>query len=117
MESRGGAVIITGASGRIGGAASQRLAGRFHVVAFDRAGPPVPPPGIETIDADLTSEASVLDALTQFRERHGTRLASLLHFAAYYDFTGGSSPKYEEVNVRGSTNLMQGLQEAGIVAE
>jgi nucleoside-diphosphate-sugar epimerase len=112
-----GAVIVTGASGRIGAAAARRLAGRYHVVAFDRAGPPRPPPGFETLDVDLTSDASVRGALTEFRSRHGPGLASLLHFAAYYEFSGRPSPEYEAINVKGTERLMRGLREAGVRAD
>src|SRR5919107_1303816 len=116
MADRGGAVIVTGASGRIGGAVALRLNGPYRVVAFDRAGPPVPPPGIETIDVDLSSEEDVRAGLLEFRERHGEEVASVLHFAAYYDLSGDPSPRYEEINVGGSGRLMSGLREAGLRA-
>lgn len=104
-----GTVIVTGASGLIGAAACLRLAGEFRVVAFDRAGPPHPPPGIETVEVDLTSDESVADGFRQVRGRHGPRIASVLHFAAYYDFTGRPSPRYDEVNVRGTERLLREL--------
>ena len=75
------------------------------------AGPPVPPPVTEhVIDADLTSEESVRRALETVRERHGSRLAAVIHLAAYYDFTGEPSPLYEALTVRGTQRLLQGLR-------
>ncbi|WP_435018305.1 NAD-dependent epimerase/dehydratase family protein [Tundrisphaera sp. TA3] len=112
MGDRDGAVIVTGASGRLGGALATSLDDRYRVVAFDRAGPPVPPPGIETIDADLSSDEGLLPALRRFRDRHGPEVASVLHFAAYYDFSGEPTPLYEQVNVAGSARLMRCLREA-----
>src|SRR3954452_6485600 len=105
MGDRDAAVITTGASGRIGAAVAKRLDGRYRVVAFDRAGPPVPPPGIETIDVDLTSDEGTREGLRTFRGRHGPEVASVLHFAAYYDFSGDPSPRYEEINVGGTERL------------
>ncbi len=92
MGDRGGTAIVTGASGRIGAAVALRLDGPYRVVAFDRAGPPVPPPGIETIDVDLASVEGVRAGLLEFRKRHGIEVASVLHFAAYYDLSGAPSP-------------------------
>jgi nucleoside-diphosphate-sugar epimerase len=103
----GGTVIITGASGLIGAAAAARLASDFTVVAFDNPGPPHPPPGIETVGVDLTSDDSVRDGFRRVRERHGSRVASLLHFGAYYDFRGRPSPRYDEINVRGTERLLR----------
>jgi nucleoside-diphosphate-sugar epimerase len=77
----------------------------------------VPPPGIETIDVDLSSEEGVRAGLLEFRECHGAEVASVLHFAAYYDLSGDPSPRYEEINVRGSERLISGLREAGLRAE
>src|SRR3982750_3925890 len=102
MGAPGGTVVITGGSGRIGAAAALRLQNEYDVVAFDRAGPPHPPPGIETVNVDLTDEESVREGLRSVRDRHGPRITSFLHLAAYYDFSGEPSPLYEEINVRGT---------------
>ena len=104
-------VIVTGSSGLIGSATVQRLAGQFTVVGFDRAGPPHPPPVADCITVDLTSEAGVQRSLGEVRERYGERLASVIHLAAYYDFSGEPSPKYEEVTVQGTARLLRGLRD------
>lgn len=112
MDTQKELVLVTGASGRIGTAAVTRLAGRFAVDGLDRGGPPVPPPVTEhVIDADLTSDESVRQALARVRERHGTRIASVVHLAAYYDFSGEPSPLYENLTVRGTERLLRGLRE------
>src|SRR4051794_28137314 len=105
----GGTVVITGGSGLTGAAAALMLHKAYDVVAFDRAGPPHPPPGIETVNVDLTDAASVREGLRTVRQRHGPRIASFLHFAAYYSFSGEPSPLYEEINVRGTERLLDAL--------
>ena len=103
-------VIVTGSSGLIGSAAVRRLAGRFRVVGFDRAGPPHPPPEAECVCVDLTSDQSVRAALDRVRHGYGDRLAAVVHLAAYYDFSGEPSEKYEEVTVRGTERLLRNLR-------
>lgn len=103
-------VVITGSSGRIGAALAHRLDRSFDVVGFDRPGEPHPPAHIQCIDLDVTSDDSIRDGLQQLREQHGDRIASCVHLAAYYDFKGGPSDKYEEVTVRGTERLLKGLK-------
>lgn len=104
-------VVITGSSGLIGAALAVRLAPAYDVVGFDRPGAPYPPAQIECIDLDVTSDESVRDGLRLVRERHGDRIASTVHLAAYYDFSGEPSDKYEEVTVRGTGRLLRGLRD------
>jgi nucleoside-diphosphate-sugar epimerase len=103
-------VVITGSSGLIGAAAAERLQERCHVVGFDQPGAPHPPAHIECIDLDVTSDESVRDGLRRVRERHGNRIASVIHLAAYYDFSGASSDKYETITVRGTERLLRELR-------
>lgn len=104
-------VVITGSSGLIGAALADRLDRGYDVVGFDRPGAPHPPAHIECVDLDVTSDESVRDGLRQVRERHGDRLASVVHLAAYYDFKGEPSDQYEEVTVRGTGRLLRGLRD------
>jgi nucleoside-diphosphate-sugar epimerase len=116
MDAGEDTVVVTGSSGLIGSAVANRFgraegtSGRFAVVGFDRAGPPYPPPAAECVEVDLTSDASVAEGLRGVRERHGNRIASVIHLAAYYDFSGEPSPLYDEVTVRGTERLLRALQ-------
>jgi nucleoside-diphosphate-sugar epimerase len=110
MNSQKETIIVTGSSGLIGSAVARRFAERFDVVGFDREGPPHPPPTAECVGVDVTSEESVMRGLDDVRARHGDHIASVIHLAAYYDFSGESSPKYEAVTVRGTERLLRGLQ-------
>lgn len=103
-------VIITGSSGLIGAALATRLDRAYDVLGFDRPGAPHPPAQIECVDCDLTSDESVYAAMRHVRERHGERIASVLHLAAYYDFKGEPSDKYETITVRGTERLLRALQ-------
>lgn len=103
-------VVITGSSGLIGSAVARRLDRNYDVIGFDRPGAPYPPAQIECVDLDVTSDASVRDGLHQVRERHGSRIASVIHLAAYYNFSGEPSDKYETITVHGTERLLRGLQ-------
>ncbi|MHB1282228.1 MAG: SPW repeat domain-containing protein, partial [Acidithiobacillus sp.] len=49
--------------------------------------------------------------LRMLREHHGTHIAAVVHLAAYYDFLGKPSPKYDEITVEGTQRLLRGLRE------
>lgn len=87
-------VIVTGSSGLIGSALTRRLADRFRVVGFDRAGNPRPKPeSVECVCVDVTSDESVRAGLARVRYAYGDTIDSVIHLAAYYDFSGEPSPK------------------------
>jgi nucleoside-diphosphate-sugar epimerase len=101
-------VLITGAAGNIGGSLAEALADAYTVVGLDRPGMKADFPLIEV---DLTSDASVAEALGRFRKEYGSRIASVVHLVAYFDFTGEDNPLYESVNVEGTRRLLRALQE------
>lgn len=103
-------VLVTGASGYIGRAVLTRLAKRYTVVALDRAGPRNPPAAVESIDIDLTSDASVSAALQRVRAGYGGHIASVIHLAAYFDLEGTPNRDYERITIRGTQRLLHELQ-------
>ncbi|HZO88865.1 MAG TPA: NAD(P)-dependent oxidoreductase [Chthonomonadaceae bacterium] len=110
MASEKEVLLITGSSGLIGSAAAQRFAASYRVIGLDQEHPKDASPLAEYIYIDMTSDDSVQHALFDVRDRHGDRIASVIHLAAYYDFSGEPSPKYEQVTVRGTERLLCGLQ-------
>ncbi|GGB55195.1 NAD-dependent epimerase/dehydratase family protein [Blastomonas aquatica] len=99
-------VVITGAEGNIGRSIIAALEQDYTVVGLDReAGDDA-----RIIAADLSSAACVDAALKQVRATHGERLASVIHLAAYFDFTGEDHPLYKSLNVEGTRHLMRALQ-------
>ena len=117
-KTESGIILVTGSNGRIGGAVMRRFAGRFEsVVGFDRKAPAPPPPGCVYMPVEITSDESVREGLRILREHHGARIASVIHLAAYYDFLGEPSEKYDEITVRGTGRLLRGLRDAGFQVE
>lgn len=100
-------VVITGAAGDIGSTLARILDSDYTVVGLDRKGTPAPG---ELIEVDLTSDESVDHALQTLRDRHGSSIATVVHLAAYFDFTGEEHALYEQVNVEGTRRLLRALQ-------
>jgi nucleoside-diphosphate-sugar epimerase len=118
METEKGIIIVTGSSGRIGDAIMRRFAGRYSdVVGFDRKAPSPPPPGCTYIPVEITSDESVREGLRVIREHHGTHVISVIHLAAYYDFFGEPSAKYDEITVRGTERLLRELHDQNLSVE
>jgi nucleoside-diphosphate-sugar epimerase len=101
-------VLITGAAGNIGRSLAAALEDAYAVVGLDR---PETKADFPLIHVDLGSDESVAAALKQFREKHGPRIASIVHLAAFFDFTGKENPLYETVNVEGTRRLLRALQD------
>lgn len=104
-------VIVTGSSGLVGTAVIKKLAGQYRLVGFDRAGPPYPPIEAECVNVDLTDKKSIETAMKRFEYAYGKKIASVIHLAAYYDFSGKPSPLYEEVTERGTQKLLEVLKD------
>lgn len=109
-------VIVTGSSGLIGSAVVKRLSEEgYRVFGWDRDEPAGPlPPHFEFQKVDLTSEESVNEAAAQVSDASGNRVASVVHLAAYYDFSGEPSEMYEKVTVRGTERVLQALQRQSV---
>lgn len=115
MSSNRPAVIVTGSSGLLGRPVCQRLADDgYEVFGFDRVGLPEPPkehPHVNDVEADLTDYNAVNGAVERVRRHTGEHLASVVHMAAYYDFSGEDSDLYERVTVHGTDRLLNALSD------
>src|SRR5918996_3263161 len=100
-------VVITGVAGAIGTALARALEPDYTVVGLDLD---CGGAAVDCIEIDLTSGDSVELALRKFRERYGSRIASVVHLAAYFDFTGEDHPLYDKVNVEGTRRLLRALR-------
>ena len=85
-------VVVTGVAGAIGTALARALAPDYTVVGLDLD---CSGAAVDCIEIDLTSGDSVELALRKFRERYGSRIASVIHLVAFFDFTGEDNPLYE----------------------
>lgn len=110
-------VLITGSAGLIGTALRRGLARDYRVVGMDHVRPREPVEGTYWLRCDLTDDASVSEALGELRASFGSRVASVFHLAAYYDFSGKPSPLYRKVTVEGTRRLVAGLREGGFRTE
>ncbi|MEW5957047.1 MAG: NAD(P)-dependent oxidoreductase [Chloroflexota bacterium] len=102
-------VIITGATGFLGGRLARQLCKEYQVFAIGRrtpkeAGAPEGP-GIHWFQVDIGHFDRLREVFYQIRERGGADL--LLHLAAYYDFTGEDHPEYMRTNVMGTRNVLE----------
>lgn len=102
-------VLVSGASGFIGAALVRRLARHYRVVGLDVKAP-VGNSFEEFIEIDLTSDRSVRSALLSVHAKQGSRIASVIHLAAYFDLSGEPNSKYEQVTVRGTERLIRALK-------
>jgi nucleoside-diphosphate-sugar epimerase/uncharacterized membrane protein len=101
-------VLITGAAGNLGSTLAAALADHYTIVGLDlKAGSADFP----IIEVDLTDENSVDAALARIRDEYGAKIASVLHLAAFFDFSGENKPQYRSVNVDGSRHLMRALRD------
>lgn len=100
-------ILITGSEGRIGRAIAATLKDEFALVGFERDCGDAP----NCIEVDITSDETLERAFRTLRERYGGHIASIIHLAAYYDFSGEDDPRYEKVNVEGTRRLLRALQD------
>lgn len=100
-------VLITGATGNLGSSIASILGDDYQVVGLDRDAEGAEFPVIE---ADLTSEESIHAAMAEVRSRWGEHLASVIHLAAFFDFTGEDHPLYRKLNVEGTRLFLRALR-------
>lgn len=103
-------VVITGSSGLIGSALADALLDRYDVIGFDVKPPSRKRAGVTHVDVDFSSDSSVRDGVAQVG-RHAPHLASVVHLAAFHDFSGKDSPLYEQITVRGTERLLTALRD------
>lgn len=101
-------VLITGAAGGVGSALAEAFGDEYTVIGMDQ---PDKQGDMPLIGVDLSKDESVRNAFEAFAREHGRQIASVIHLAAYFDFTGEEHPLYESVNVQGTRRLMQALRD------
>lgn len=102
-------VVITGAAGNIGGNLRKKLAHSYRVIGFDLPAACEGRSGL--IGCDITDADSMARAVDELRETLvGESVASVIHLAAYFDFSGEERPQYKAVNEEGTRNLLRALK-------
>lgn len=102
-------IIITGSSGFIGKAIAARMRSQFDVIGFDQKISDLADRG-ENYEVDISSIHSISQALDIVKNKHGNHIASVVHLAAYYSFSEEESPKYQEITIQGTENLLTVLK-------
>ncbi len=109
-------VIVTGASGLVGGAFVNAARDHFNVHAVARRGQAdtdVPPhENVRWHRCDIGDEHQV-SRLIDFIGADA-RIDFLFHFAGYYDFTYRDNKEYRRTNVDGTRHLLAGAARLGI---
>lgn len=101
-------ILITGATGNLGRSLAAALGDAYRIIGLDVQEKDV---GFPVLAADFSDDASVRQALALVRARHGSRIASVIHLVAFFDFTGEDNPLYQAVNVEGTRRLLGALRD------
>jgi len=104
-------VIVTGSCGRIGANVVRRLDPQYRIVGFELLKALYAAADEELVPVDLSSDESVRQAFDHIKTNYGTRIASVIHLAAYYSFDQKHSPLYESVTVKGTERLLKALSD------
>ncbi|MCR4338014.1 MAG: NAD(P)-dependent oxidoreductase [Candidatus Omnitrophica bacterium] len=105
-------MMITGSRGFIGTAIIEKFAPYFRIFAFDnKSSKEFLGDNVFSKEMDLTQDVSVNDAM-DFIQRTDPQvnIASVIHLAAYYDFSGEPSDLYDKVTVQGTRRLLSALK-------
>lgn len=103
-------VVITGISGRIGSSLAKRLAPNYQVYGLDIVPLHEPISGVEYLNTDLSSQESIEKSMAILLSRSNGKIASFVHLAAYYNFTGGAWDLYESITINGTRRLLKELK-------
>lgn len=103
-------LIITGSTGMIGRALCRALADDYQVLGLDVKPPQKEDLRCHWIPCDLTDDASVEETFSTIANQFGRNIASFIHLAAYYDFSGEPNDLYRRLTVDGTRRVLRGLQ-------
>lgn len=103
-------VVVTGCSGLIGAKLCSALAPDYQVIGLDIKQRDESPARMRFVECDFTKAASVKRAVREIRESSGASIASVVHLAAHYDFSGEPSSLYQELTVKGTLRLLSALE-------
>jgi nucleoside-diphosphate-sugar epimerase len=110
MDGKKEIILLTGCSGRIGTRCITRFSDQYQIVGLDLFDPGVKNPNFEWIKTDMSSDSSVEKALQTVKQKYGNKIASVIHLAAYYDFNGEPTDKYDTITVQGTRRMLEGMR-------
>jgi nucleoside-diphosphate-sugar epimerase len=103
-------IVISGASGFLGRRVLDLLKSQYKLIAIDlrsqsESGVPKHP-NISWHQFDICNE-DALEAVCNDVHTNGDKIHSVIHLAAYYDFTGENHPEYQRTNLDGLRNMLE----------
>ncbi len=104
-------VLVTGSAGRVGAAVIKKLGNERRIVGFELMKALYASANEELVPCDLSSDESTAQALAHIRDFYGTKIACVIHLAAYYSFSNTSMDLYNKITVEGTRRLLRGLQD------
>lgn len=114
METNKQVVVITGSSGRVGTRLIETIAKEYQCVGLDFVGIPPVDPALEFVYVDLGSDLSVEQAFKRIKYAYGNTIASIVHLAAYYSFTGENLELYDKITVKGTERLLKASKDFNV---
>src|SRR5436853_3420297 len=99
-------VVVICSSGRIETRIIHRLGELYQSVGLDFIGITSENPSMEFVYVDLSSDRSVEKAFDRIRYAYGNKIASIIHLAAFYSFTGERLELYDAITVNGTRRLL-----------
>ncbi len=103
-------ILITGRSGRIGSRCAERFSPNYTIIGFDVVPPKKTYEDEIFLNVDLSSQESVHGAFQNIAEKYGKSLASVVHLAAYYSFSGEHPELYDIITVGGTERILSAIQ-------
>lgn len=110
MNQKNAPIIITGSSGRIGDSASELLSREYPIIALDVIPPKLKRENVYFYRVDLSSDENMHQVFGQIKQQWGTKISSVLHLAAYYNFSGGHWDQYEQITIGGTRRMLTELK-------
>lgn len=109
-------IIITGASGFIGRHIVDDLSSDHRIFAIARRSPQECKAPVHSNVAWIRSDVGDMDSIGRaFREINTAGGADyLIHFTAYYDFTGENNPEYQRTNIDGTKHVLKLAKELNL---
>ncbi|HMQ50981.1 MAG TPA: NAD-dependent epimerase/dehydratase family protein [Anaerolineae bacterium] len=102
-------LIITGATGFLGGRLIRYLCHQYQIFALGRRSPAqvggLEGPDIHWFQVDIGHFDPLREVFYRIQELGGAEM--ILHLASYYDFTGEEHPEYVRTNVFGTRNILE----------
>lgn len=109
MDKNHKTILITGATGFIGGYLVNRIKETYNIYALSRRPPKTydyeHEPNIKWLQADIGDQHSIAEALTGINAAYPVEY--IIHLAGFYDFNYDENPEYKRTNIEGTRIVLE----------